>query len=124
MNAQGRMWLTARVLAGVFLLLSAAGASAQATAAARGGQLYEQSCTSCHGKSVHDRNPRSARNLEEVRHFVERWSNEVGAHWSAQQLDNVVLYLNQRYYHYPCGQPDCRRERVSGDAPRGRGEGG
>jgi len=110
---RGRLRNAAAVLAAAMLCTGAAPSWGQATATARGGQLYEQQCTGCHGKSVHDRNPRSARTVDEVRRFVERWSNEVGAHWNARQVDDVVLFLNERYYHYPCENGGCRRERVS-----------
>lgn len=88
-------------------------AHGQSVRFARGRDLYEQSCTSCHGKSVHDRNPRSARGISEIRGFVERWSTQLGTRWSATQVDDVVLYLNQRFYHYPCPDENCVRQRLS-----------
>ena len=91
----------------------AATAQAQSVDAARGRDLYEQSCGTCHGKSVHDRNPRSARSIDGIRGFVQHWSTAIGARWSAEEIDAVTLYLNQRYYHYPCAHADCRLERRS-----------
>ena len=102
------------VLTAISLCLSSAIVLAQGTPAARGQELYEASCTGCHGKSVHDRQPRSARDVGDIRSFVARWSTELGTHWNPQQIDDVVLYLNQRFYHYPCPQPGCGRDQLSG----------
>jgi len=31
---------------------------------------------------------------------VGRWSQEVGTKWSADEIDAVVQYLNDTFYHY------------------------
>jgi len=80
----------------------------------RGRALYEEACTSCHGKSVHDRSPRSAATPEALRDFVRRWSTATGARWSEADIDDVVIWLNQRYYHFPCAAAGCLGRRAEG----------
>ena len=54
----------------------------------RGEMLYTNHCLSCHESIVHIREKRSAKNLE------------LDLKWSSHEVEDVVLYLNLRYYHY------------------------
>ena len=85
---------------------------AQSPESARGQALYETRCRDCHGQSVHERNPRAARTVAEIREFVVRWDRELGALWRDDELDAVTRYLNERYYHFPCPTSLCSLERV------------
>jgi mono/diheme cytochrome c family protein len=97
------------------LALSLAGLSgAQAAAdAERGKILYETRCSACHASSVHQRSARKAKSFDGLRAQVLRWSTEVGGSWSADEIDDVALYLNQRYYRFPCPQSVCKADRAS-----------
>jgi mono/diheme cytochrome c family protein len=97
------------------LALSLAGlAAAQAAAdAERGKILYETRCSVCHAHSVHKRDARKAKSFDALRAQVLRWSAEVGGSWSADDIDDVALYLNQRYYRFPCPQSVCRANQAS-----------
>jgi mono/diheme cytochrome c family protein len=77
--------------------------------AARGQLIYETRCIACHDRSVHARNPRSARSCEEIRDQVERWSLQSGSGWSREEIEDVTAYLNQRYYHFPVRDGRCIR---------------
>lgn len=88
--------------------------AAQAPAdAERGKVLYETRCSACHASSVHQRNARKAKSLDSLRVEVLRWSVEAGGSWSAGEIDDLTLYLNQRYYRFPCAPPLCTAARVS-----------
>jgi mono/diheme cytochrome c family protein len=106
------------------LALGLAGLCAPAAAnAERGGLLYETRCNACHASSVHQRNARKAKSFDGLRAQVLRWSAEVGGGWSGDEIDDVTLYLNQRYYRFPCPQSVCKAARASlarstGAAPR------
>jgi len=66
----------------------------------RGEMLYTNHCLSCHESIVHVREIRSAKNLDALRGAVTRWSQELDLKWSSHEVEDVVLYLNLRYYHY------------------------
>jgi mono/diheme cytochrome c family protein len=66
----------------------------------RGEMLYTNHCLNCHESIVHVREKRSAKNLDAIRDAVNRWSQELELKWSSREVEDVVLYLNLRYYHY------------------------
>jgi hypothetical protein len=66
----------------------------------RGEMLYTNHCLSCHESVVHVREKRSVKNLDELRSAVTRWSQELELKWSSREIEDVVLYLNLRYYNY------------------------
>jgi mono/diheme cytochrome c family protein len=97
------------------LALSLAGPPvAQATAdAERGKNLYETRCGACHASSVHQRAARKAESFDGLRAQVLRWSAEAGGIWTGEEIDDVALYLNQRYYRFPCPQSVCKANQAS-----------
>lgn len=74
---------------------------------ARGQALYEAHCGSCHAESVHGRRNRAATDFDAVRRWVARWSDNLGLRWDAGEVDDVAVYLNRRYYRYPCPPQVC-----------------
>lgn len=90
--------------------LPGAGAAADAQ---RGKMLYETRCSACHVSSVHQRNARKATTFDGLRTQVLRWSAEAGGSWSAEEIDDLTLYLNQRYYRFPCPQSACKAHQAS-----------
>jgi len=66
----------------------------------RGEMLYSNHCLGCHESVVHVREKRSARNLDALRKAVTRWSQELDLKWSSREIEDVVLYLNLRYYQH------------------------
>ena len=74
----------------------------------RGRDLYELRCLGCHAESVHARAKRVARSFDEVRTWVARWNNTLALAWSAEEIDDVTVHLNNRYYRYPCPPTVCR----------------
>jgi len=104
-----------RVLAALTAFLVLYGAyDVQAGAdAASGKLLYEARCSACHESSVHDRKARKAASYSALRAQVLRWSAEVGGSWSADEINSVVLYLNQRHYRFPCPPDLCKIDQAS-----------
>jgi len=88
------------------LIVAASGAVAAADSA-RGRQLYETRCTSCHAVSVHGRTPRVADSCAAIRDQVARWNDHLGATWSGDEIDDVTLWLNERYYRFPVQNGRC-----------------
>ena len=76
--------------------------------AERGGRLYETRCKACHSDSAHSRSARKVKTFDEIRAQVERWTAQVGGNWEPGDIDDVALYLNQRYYRFPCPPRVCK----------------
>ncbi len=88
-------------------------ASAQGVAE-RGRALYETRCIACHDRSVHQRESRKAEDFAGLRREVERWNATAGGEWRAEEIDQVALWLNERYYRFPCPPSVCREPAHAG----------
>ena len=93
-------------------------APAQGADAERGRALYEARCDLCHGTGVHVRETRKATSFEGVRTQVARWNTELGGAWSADEIDDVTVYLNDRYYLFPCPESVCRSGQATSETGR------
>ena len=93
----------------VLLALGVIGAvpAVQAADAERGRLLYEGRCNVCHNTGVHLRASRRAQTFEGIREQVVRWNNELGGAWRREDIDDVTLYLNNRYHSYRCPESIC-----------------
>lgn len=74
--------------------------SAQAENQERGRALYENQCESCHEGWAHSRSNRKAKSLAELRSRTAGWSEHSGLDWSSEEIDDVVEYLNDQFYHF------------------------
>jgi hypothetical protein len=88
----------------------------------RGRGLYEQRCDGCHGISVHARGRKVANDYADIRALVERWSTHLDLRWGPEEIEDVTMFLNDKYYHYAMPAKGARRPepRVVSDsaAPR------
>ena len=66
----------------------------------RGQLLYENHCQTCHTSIVHVRETHRSRSLKDLMYWVTRWSSELKLQWSADEIGDVVDYLNRRYYKF------------------------
>lgn len=66
----------------------------------RGRLLYENHCTECHASQVHIRRHSKARTIGDLRRWVGHWARQLQLDWTAQEIGDVVFYLNQTFYHY------------------------
>jgi hypothetical protein len=86
----------------------------------RGRDLYELRCLGCHAESVHARAKRTAKSFEEVRAWVARWNGTLALRWTDEEIDDVTLHLNTRYYRYSCPPTVCKVvSQASNPAPKG-----
>jgi hypothetical protein len=67
----------------------------------RGRMLYENHCTSCHESMVYIRTHRKATNYKEVGNWVNQRADWLNLGWSNVEKQEVLQYLNERYYKYP-----------------------
>ena len=88
------------VLLGVGLsLIALAPAPASAENYQRGHELYGNHCQACHANLVHLGKNRKVKTLSELRKRVAGWAAHAGDDWGDSEVDDVVYYLNRRYYH-------------------------
>ena len=66
-----------------------------------GQMLYENHCTSCHESMVYIRSKRKAKNYKEVANWVSQRADWLNLDWSVVEKQEVMQYLNERYYKYP-----------------------
>ena len=64
----------------------------------RGRLLYENECMVCHTSIVHIREDRKAQTRDEIRGWVQRWTKELKLQWESGDIDDVIEYLNDKYY--------------------------
>jgi cytochrome c5 len=64
----------------------------------RGQMLYENHCQGCHTSVVHVREMRRVRSMNDLEHWVKRWAGTLKLPWSADEIQDVIDYLDQRYY--------------------------
>ena len=66
----------------------------------RGRALYENQCQSCHEQWAHSRTSRKAKSLADLQRLTAAWSTHAGLEWNAEEIDDVVGYLDAKFYHF------------------------
>lgn len=66
----------------------------------RGKLLYTNSCTKCHTSQAHIRDNRKARNIGDIKAQVQRWVLNNSLKWTQDDINDVVHFLNVKYYKY------------------------
>lgn len=94
-------------LGAIAIAAALAAGTTHAADPARGRALYEARCGSCHNESVHNDASRKARNFEAARARVADFSAQLKTGWKSAQIDDVAVYLNERYYSFPCPAQLC-----------------
>jgi len=87
------------------LMLAAASLTAAATHAAlpgdaeEGKRLHDANCTGCHDAGVYAPERRQVRTLDGLREQLGGCNHMADAHFSNEQLQSVLKYLNDNFYH-------------------------
>ena len=78
-----------------------------ATDIKRGKSLHDDNCIECHvsiqggdGSGIYTRADRRIDSLPALRSQVNRCKDSMGVSWPADQIDDVVAYLNSMYYKF------------------------
>lgn len=66
----------------------------------RGQLLYENHCMSCHESLVHIRAGTLVSSLAALRMQVVRWAVISKLRWNAEEIEDVVTYLNAQFYQF------------------------
>lgn len=74
--------------------------SAYAQVTDQGEQLHASKCQACHDSSVYTRANHFIQNRAALHAQVSRCSKQARADWTAQQIDDVVNYLDRKYYKF------------------------
>ncbi len=89
------MRLSPTSLSFTLLLLAPAAYAAEME---RGRLLYENHCLGCHESVVHVREQRRVQSALALRAEVAARAQAAGLRWTAEDIDDVVRYLDRRYY--------------------------
>jgi mono/diheme cytochrome c family protein len=81
--------------------------ASQAQDPGRGHLLYFQQCLRCHSPEIHRPERRKVRTFEGLRTAVIQWQREAAAHWTGQDIRDVVSFLNETHYRFDCPQRLC-----------------
>lgn len=65
-----------------------------------GDDLHFTHCTGCHDDSVYTREDRSVQSKERLGLQVRFCKDSLDLTWFDEDVDDVVEYLNQNYYHF------------------------
>jgi mono/diheme cytochrome c family protein len=80
---------------------SASVSSVLAQDAKLGRELYQGRCLECHKEAPYGTGVKKAQSLEGVRSMAKLWDSiSPGTPWTRRDLDDVVSYLNQEFYHF------------------------
>jgi hypothetical protein len=82
----------------IFVLLLWCG-STRAADIENGNDLHFEHCTGCHDSSVYTRGNRNVRDLAGLGRQVRFCRDTIGVTWFDDEVDDVIEYLNQTYYH-------------------------
>lgn len=66
----------------------------------RGQLLYENHCTVCHSSAISIRKNRKAHSYADIQKWVYRWSLHLKLEWTVQEIQDVVNFLNEHFYHF------------------------
>jgi mono/diheme cytochrome c family protein len=87
---------------------------ARAADAERGKLLYESRCDGCHAESLPGRKAKTAADFESIRTYVKRWNTSLGGAWGEEDITDVTVYLNAKYYFYVCPPSVCKKTATNG----------
>jgi hypothetical protein len=68
--------------------------------ASRGELLYLNHCQGCHESGLHIREKQKAKTINAIQSEVSRWEKELQLKWTLHDIEDVVEFLNHRYYHH------------------------
>ena len=68
--------------------------------AAEGKRLHDASCTGCHDTAVYTRKDHTVRSLEGLKQQFESCSHMAKKEFSTAEAQNVIKYLNDKFYHF------------------------
>jgi len=74
--------------------------SSSAADTANGGELHAGNCIACHDSALYTRDNRRVQSLAGLGTQVRFCKDNLGLTWFDDEVDDVIAYLNENYYHY------------------------
>ena len=93
--------LTASLLSPLLLVLPLAAHAAVSGDPAAGQRLHDANCTACHDSGVYTRKNRTVQSLSGLQQQLEDCGHATQKTFSADERQNIVRYLNDRFYLFP-----------------------
>ncbi len=84
----------------VFCGMTALAQAQRAPDESRGELLYSTHCNACHTSVIHWRERKLATDWKSLKAQVKRWQAYAKLGWREEDIVDVVLYLNTRYYNF------------------------
>lgn len=82
------------------LLLAAFAVPVYAADIDNGDDLHFTHCTGCHDSTVYTRENRNVKSLAQLGKQVRLCKDNLGLTWFDDEVEDVIAYLNQNYYHF------------------------
>lgn len=82
------------------LLLSAAAPTQALTGDPARGEKLHAKCLDCHGTSLYEPDKRKIKSLKALRKEVKRWGTYYAPALSAQEVEDITVWLNERFYRF------------------------
>jgi len=67
---------------------------------AEGKLLHDANCMGCHDTSVYTRPDHAVQSLDVLKQQLEGCSHMAQKHFSTSEMDSIVKYLNDNFYHF------------------------
>ena len=93
-------WPVAAWLASGAFLLGVQMAHAAPTGDATRGEAVHEVCLQCHDTSVYEPPKRRGKTLAALQRETRRWSDMYNPRLTAQEVADLVAFLNARFYHF------------------------
>ncbi len=93
MRAGLRIWL-------VLVFLSAFAMQAPAADIENGDDLHFENCTGCHQEKIYTQDNRNVQSMERLGLQVRFCKDTLELTWFDEDVDDVIEFLNQNYYHF------------------------
>ena len=94
MNGPAPLFLVAGLLAFTAPWAQAAGDSAR-------GERLHQDCLGCHATELYVSPKAKVRTLSALKKEVLRWNDRMNPKFTAQEVDDLVAWLNRDFYKFP-----------------------
>lgn len=65
-----------------------------------GDDLHFENCTGCHDSTAYTRENRNVKSLVRLGTQVRFCKDSLGLTWFDDEVDDVIGYLNKKYYHF------------------------
>jgi len=65
-----------------------------------GDELHFDNCTGCHDSTAYTRENRKVQSLVRLGSQVRFCKDNLGLTWFDDEVDDVIGYLNKKYYHF------------------------